>query len=162
KGPPGSGREALALALASALERPALVIAPEDLAPAGRAAVRREALWSRAAVIVRERAERAGEAAIAALRTLDAPALWLCAEGATEALCDGAERPVAELEVGPPDAGQRARIVSRLLAELPEPAPVDAGLDVGAFAARYRFGPGRWRAIVGVAAERARAAGGGA
>jgi hypothetical protein len=136
----GSGRETRALAIAAELDLAAIVVAAESIqADEVTRALAREAAWHRAAIVVR------------GTPTRDAIA-QLASEVSTRVIVVGPEAVQRELaplgsysvEVRPLRAAERARLWQQMLGDDARAGDVEPE----AFAARFRFGPGRVSAIV--------------
>jgi broad-specificity NMP kinase len=133
EGAPGSGRGALAEAIAAELGYTTLD-APADADPRTLA---REAAWRRAAVVVR--AEQVG----AACAEVSMPVIAIVDDGALPAA--RGERATATVAIEPLAEAERARLWAALLGSRASELAADV-------ARRYRFGPGRMRAVVRAAA----------
>jgi hypothetical protein len=134
-GAAGSGRDALAAALATALGHRVLTVDGRGLGAAdARRAVVRESAWSDAVPVISPGAT--GDAVALLAAELPRP-LLVIADAA-----DRAARPPGgwfEIEIGELDAEGRARLWRQLLAT----TAVDPSLDLDGLAARFRLGPGR-------------------
>lgn len=131
----GSGRRAVAFAMAAALELPALVIPGAAVARIGADIIMREAIWQQAAVVV-DRGEDVDAASLAALAQLPAPLLVTTVESV--GLDIGIERPSRRVSVPLLATASRLELWKRSLARAavePDPAEVER------VASRYRFGP---------------------
>jgi ATPase family associated with various cellular activities (AAA) len=157
RGPEGSGRHALGRALAHAAGRPALIANPRALEdPEMAAALRRDALWLDAVIVLDEPADPlAGVPAW--LQALEAPMVWIALPGAAERLLRAA-RETVEITLRAPDL---ATCTAMWQALLPPDGGDSAGFarasEAAHLAGRYRFGPGRIRAAVDLALAHARA-----
>jgi hypothetical protein len=159
RGAAGSGRESLACAIAGQLGLPSLVVAAETLEQTARhPELRREVRWHGAALVVAASSSGAtapSPAAVALVRSLDAPVFWVATDGATEALAGESGRETLEIQLGEPSFETRLSLWERLL-----PAAQRApDLDLAGVASRFRFGPGRIEAAVALAEARRRALG---
>lgn len=153
RGPTGSGRDTLASALVADAGLAAATVDVNALIdPIERSVLRREVRWFDAAVIVRQSEPTDGKnhsriaAAARALAELERPVVWV-AETRAEELLSLAAHDVVELVVERPDMAARAALWRHFLA----PALHASDLDLGRFASRYRFGPGRIETAVSLA-----------
>jgi hypothetical protein len=143
EGQPGSGRDSLAAALAHELGYAALPLPAGPLDAAAVRAVVREAAWHHAAVIARPLDPPPAQGVLTALaREVSTPIILVLPAGALHELPDLAERSTVAIEVGSLELGDRTRLWSRLLGER------SSELDPAVLARRFRFGPGRVRAVV--------------
>jgi len=154
-GRPGSGRSALAAALAQAARpgAPILIVEGEALSNGDPAALARDALWYGASVVVHAIDSKPSPVALTLLRTLTAFVVWVTNEPAIEPLAASTGRLVIDLALPNSDVELRTSILNRLLGN-------DGGTrrdEVLALASRFSFGPGRWQLALRLARERARA-----
>jgi len=129
--PEGSGREALARAVAGCVGMPLLPVGGKELAANDPtvAQVCRDARWHGAAVLLTE-----GDPDAALSSRLSVPVFWVATERDRLPVDVGRHRPTATLRLGRPDAARRAAVWRRLAGAEVEPE---------AIARRFRFGPGR-------------------
>lgn len=156
RGCAATGRDAMARALASRL-RPHVLGVNFDQLPLQGALLGRDASWLDAAVVIDARgvaqtSEALRASALDALAALDAPVVVLGSDGIAESLA-GCGRPVVEVVLESLDERLRAKLLDAELANVE-----CEDVDTKSLAARYSFGPGRWRAVLGVAVESARVA----
>lgn len=131
----GSGRKALAFAMAAAIDLPSLVIPGRLVATIGADIIMREAIWQQACVVV-DRGEDADPVALATLAQLPAPLLVTTLDSLV--LDFGSERPSRRVSVPPLTTADRMALWVRSLASAgvePDPGEVEH------VARRYRFGP---------------------
>jgi len=153
KGIAGSGREALACAIASELHAASLVVPSEALeVPVAQAALRRDTRWFGAALVVIGGAAPSRAQALA-IRSIETPILWITVEGTSETLVSTAGRQSIEIALPEPDVELRHAMWERQLPSENRGSDVDLAFT----ASRFRFGPGRIEAAAAMASARARA-----
>lgn len=132
-GEPGSGRDAVARALAGELGRPTMRVEADRLQqPQLSTALRRDARWWGAAVLV-----IGGLDAADPVLDLDVPVLWVLTPGNPVPIELADRRPVARVQVRRPTHATRAAVWRSVLGDDAE------RLDAGAMAHHHRLGPGR-------------------
>ena len=141
-GPGGSGREAVAAAIAAELGHPIFFGDIENLSdpPALRRLVR-DALWHGAALGIRYGAQAAAppEGELGLLQNHPAPVFWIGEAPAPAFLMSTIGPASARLELSRPSAAERIQIWQR---QLPSDGSA-SHLRLAAVAERYRLGPGK-------------------
>jgi hypothetical protein len=158
-GPRGSGREAVARAIAGGLGRAALLVEPAHLhEPDVQRDLVREAVWHDAAVIARLDAPGDASALARVIRFLPVPVIVVADERAASDVAANAGRSALDVALALPDRAMREELwASALAAHRTDPAA--PAIDAAALAARFCAGPGRITAAVDAAAARAAARG---
>ena len=143
-GASGSGRETLAIALASELGFGALVVEPNQIEHGDQIrAIVREAAWNGAAVVVRHGASSDALARLG--REVSTPLLAVADANAWRDLGLAGPRATIGIEIAPLQQEERAQLWNQILREYP------GTVDGGGLAGSYRFGPGKVRGVVAAA-----------